>query len=72
MVERAALRMHHFMLCHSLPQGMFLWAFNGVGLGLLLPNAQVRASWQHLHPPMGWSAPLMARRPVTCRAFWLK
>ena len=27
-----------------LPQGMFVWAFNGVGLGLLLPNAQVRAS----------------------------
>ena len=25
------------------PQGMFVWAFNGVGLGLLLPNAQVRA-----------------------------
>lgn len=30
----------------SLPQGMFVWAFNGVGLGLLLPNAQVwGAAW---------------------------
>lgn len=34
--------------CHSpsLTQGMFVWAFNGVGLGLLLPNAQVwGAGW---------------------------
>lgn len=29
-----------FALCNTVRSGAFFWAFNGVGLGLLIPNAQ--------------------------------